>query len=306
MRLHYSFPFSGEARVLRLRSDVTRLKLPMERSDQHELDARLRGRLVVVSPHLDDAVLSLGATMARAAEAGTQVEVLTVFAYKPNSQEPTDSWDRKSGFATEGEAARNRRNEDHRACSILGVTPRWFDFGAQPYERRASMQDLVSAISAVTTGADTVLIPGYPLAHDDHATLGNALLSVALNCRVVGLYGEQPYLFDRKLTLQGPVATPPPPPPRGDGVISDHDAEGLNPASVASATRQRSTRGFAWQPATAQSSHRRKKLEAVKQYQSQIGGLGLRQRGVGHLRLRMMLWREARQGGEVIAWPKAT
>ena len=43
-------------------------------------DPRLLGRLVVVSPHLDDAVLSLGATLAHAVESGATVEVLTVFA----------------------------------------------------------------------------------------------------------------------------------------------------------------------------------------------------------------------------------
>jgi len=226
---------------------------------------------VVVSPHLDDAVLSLGAALAHAVEAGSQVEVLTVFGCEPASNAPTDPWDRKSGFVTEGEAAQKRRAEDREACSILGVTPRWFNFGAEPYERRASTPEILTAIQTAVAGADTVLIPGHPLAHHDHATLGHGLLTETLNCRVVGLYVEQPYAFDRRLTPRGPAAT-----------------------------------GFTWQPVTAHSRHRRKKLEAVKQYRSQIGSLGLRQPAVGHLRLRMMLWYEARQGGETIAWPKAT
>jgi hypothetical protein len=104
--------------------------------------------------------------------------------------------------------------------------------------------------------------------------------------------------------LRGPVEAPPPPPARRDGVVSQSDAEGLNPQSRARAEAQRSEGGFTWQRAAASGRHRRKKLEAVKQYQSQIGGLGLRQRGLGHLRLRMLLWYEARQGGETIAWPK--
>ena len=61
-----------------------------------------------------------------------------------------------------------------------------------------------------------------------------------------------------------------------------------------------------WQRARAESRHRKLKLRAVQQYQSQLPQLGLRQRGFGYLRLRRMLWQEARLGGETIAWPNAT
>jgi len=81
------------------------------------VDPRLLGRLVVVSPHLDDAVLSLGATLAHAVESGATVEVLTVFACALGSSAPTDDWDRKSGFTTEGQAAQQRRSG-----SMLSVT----------------------------------------------------------------------------------------------------------------------------------------------------------------------------------------
>ena len=71
----------------------------------------LTGRLVVVSPHLDDAVLSLGATMASAARNGAHVTVLTVFACDPQSSAPAEWWDRAGGFRTLGEAACARREE---------------------------------------------------------------------------------------------------------------------------------------------------------------------------------------------------
>jgi LmbE family N-acetylglucosaminyl deacetylase len=260
-------------------------------------DERLRGRVIVVSPHLDDAVLSLGATMARAVEEGAQVTVLTVFGCEPGSNAPTDSWDLKSGFSTEGQAAQERRNEDRAACAILGVTWRWFDFGAQPYERRASAEELLATVVEALAGADTVLLPGYPLAHYDHATLGNGLLVRKLNCRNLGLYAEQPYAFDRRLTFQGPVETPPPPPSRADGVATPTDGFDAD-----SAARQRSAAAFTWEQLAAHGKHRRKKLQAVKEYRSQIGSLGLRQ--LGYLRLHRMLWHEARQGGESIAWPR--
>jgi LmbE family N-acetylglucosaminyl deacetylase len=242
------------------------------------VDDRLKGRLVVVSPHLDDAVLSVGATIAHAVESGSQVEILTVFACAPDSQAPADEWDRKSGFATEGQAAQQRRREDASACAILGVTPHWFEFGAQPYDKRASMEEVVAAVTAVTAGADTVLMPGFPLAHADHAALTNSLLAHGLNCRNVGLYAEQPYAFDRGATPAGPM-------------------EAMPAAGVGART---------WQRASATRQHRDLKLRAVKQYVSQLPQLGLRQRGLGYLRLRRMLWHEARLGGETIAWPNAT
>ena len=242
------------------------------------VEQRLRGRLVVVSPHLDDAVLSLGATLAHAVESGTEVEILTVFACAPDSNAPTDEWDRNSGFATEGEAAQQRRREDRTACEILGVTPRWFEFGANPYERRGSMEEVISAVDAATADADTVLVPGFPLTHVDHAALTNGLLSHGLSCRSVGLYAEQPYSFDRSATPAGPVPEMPAAQVRG-GTLT-------------------------WQRSSASRKHRHLKLQAVKQYVSQLPQLGLRK--LGHLRLRRMLWQEARLGGETIAWPNAT
>jgi hypothetical protein len=263
-----------------------------------EFDERFLGRVVVVSPHLDAAVLSLGATMARAAEAGTQVEVLTVFGCEPTSNAPTGDWDRKSGFVSEGEAATQRRIEDRKACSILGVAPRWLDFGAQPYERRGSMEEIIAAVRAATAGADTVLIPGYPLAHADDAALGNELLCQDLKCRWLGLYAEQPHTFEHRLALRGPV----------EALPAASAASGRLPWQRAADafSLQRAASGFTWQRSAAHGRHRHMKLQAVKQYESQLRGLRLLHTGVGHLRLRMMLWYEARQGGETIAWPNAT
>ena len=66
-------------------------------------------RVVVVSPHLDDAVLSLGGAISRASRAGAHVTVLTVLAGDSDSSEPAGSWDRRAGFETEADATRGRR-----------------------------------------------------------------------------------------------------------------------------------------------------------------------------------------------------
>ena len=149
-------------------------------------------RIVVVSPHSDDGVLSVGASMARWARSGRRVELLTVFALDPASEAATGGWDRRAGFATEGEAARARRQEDARACSILGVTPRWLAFGSTDYDRHGEEGDVATAVFEAVAGAGVVLVPGSPLTHPDHAWLSTLTLERLDTIRVVR-YAEQPY-----------------------------------------------------------------------------------------------------------------
>jgi LmbE family N-acetylglucosaminyl deacetylase len=155
-------------------------------------------RIVVVSPHLDDAVLSLGATIASAVRSGADVEVLSVFCGDPGSAAPPGEWDRKSGFQSEGEASRVRREEDRAACSILGARPRWLPFGDEQYDQRRDEQQVGTALVAALAGADAVLIPGWPLQNADHLWLNDLLLRTELQCGQLGLYLEQPYGFYRR------------------------------------------------------------------------------------------------------------
>jgi LmbE family N-acetylglucosaminyl deacetylase len=148
--------------------------------------------IVVISPHSDDGVLSLGASMARWAREGRVVELLTVLALDPGSEAATEGWDRRAGFATEGEAARARREEDRVASAVLGVTPRWLPFGSVDFDRHGDDRAVWDAVCEVVDGAEVVLVPGSPLAHPDHAWL-NGLLAQNVPARALGLYAEQPY-----------------------------------------------------------------------------------------------------------------
>lgn len=154
---------------------------------------RLEGRVVVLSPHLDDGVLSLGATMHTAARRGARVELLTVFGCDPGSEAQAGGWDRRAGHRTEGESARARREEDRRACAILDVVPVWLPFGSVDYERHASDGEVVESVLAAVDGADAVLIPGSPLTHPDHLWLVRALVAAHLPAGRIGWYAEQPY-----------------------------------------------------------------------------------------------------------------
>lgn len=214
--------------------------------------------------------------MAAAVQAGAQVEVLTVFAYKPGSSERAGPWDTLCGYVSEGQAAELRRAEDRRACETLGAQPRWMSFGAEPYQRGATDDDIWAAVESATHGADVVMLPGYPLEHPDHAELSQLLLSRGLNCKAVGLYAEQPYAFNHRRQPPGS------PPIRALEAITHRPVEW---------TRVSSTR-----------AQRRIKLNAVRAYRTQLRHLGLGEFGMGFFRLRYLLWHEASQGGEAVAW----
>lgn len=234
---------------------------------------RLEGHVVVVSPHLDDAALSLGAALARAARDGARIEVLSVLAGDPESEAPAGGWDRKAGFATEGEAAQARRQEDREACTLLGATPTWLALGDSQYDRHGTEHEVWAAVRAACAGADAVLLPGFPLATDDHGWLSEILLRKGLPAARVGLYVEQPYEWRAQQSVRPMV------PDRLRPIVRASDA---------------------WRPLASGVSDRRLKLEAIRAYRTQVVLLRLsRRRG---LPLYRMLAHEAFRGGERLAW----
>src|ERR1700693_642199 len=78
-------------------------------------------RVVIVSPHLDDAVLGCGNFMA----AHPRVVVVTVFAGNPPEYpaNPMRKWDVQSGFGPGDDVMETRRREDHAALAALDATP---------------------------------------------------------------------------------------------------------------------------------------------------------------------------------------
>jgi LmbE family N-acetylglucosaminyl deacetylase len=158
------------------------------------LPAETQGRrVVVVSPHLDDGVLSLGATIAAWSRAGARVELLTVLGCDPASEAPAGGWDRRGGFASEGASARARREEDRRACAIVGATPVWLPFGSVDYERHGDEAEVRRAAVEAVGAAELVLLPGSPLSHPDHEWLVRTLVADGLDRASLALYAEQPY-----------------------------------------------------------------------------------------------------------------
>jgi LmbE family N-acetylglucosaminyl deacetylase len=152
----------------------------------------LEGRVVAVSVHLDDAVFSVGAALARAARRGADVTVLTVLGNEPDDDRPARDWDAQAGFATVAEAALERREEDRRACEIVGAKPLWLAFGDKTHGLGATPEQVAEAVVAELQGADVVLVPGFPLLHEDHRLVVD-LLGERIDAPRVGRFVEQPY-----------------------------------------------------------------------------------------------------------------
>jgi LmbE family N-acetylglucosaminyl deacetylase len=229
-------------------------------------------RVTVLSPHLDDAVLSLGATIAAATRSGAFVRLLTVLGNDPDSTAPAGPWDQRTGFRTVGEAARARREEDGRACAIVGADPVWLPYGDEQYQRGATDDEVWAAIEPGLVGADTVLVPGFPLQHKDHAWLAGLVLARRSDRWRVGLYVEQPYALPAG-KLRG--------------------VEGVLPFLQEPPV---------WETIPRTRSERRAKRRACREYRSQLDQMGASYR---------VTWRdlegrirrfEERRGGESVAW----
>lgn len=149
--------------------------------------------VLIVSPHLDDAVLSCGQLMAGRPDA----VVVTVFAGVP----PDDGWlkdyDRKCGFRSSREAVLARREEDVRALARLHAHPRHLDFLDDQYpphgQRRTEMEiEEALCVEIERVNPQYVLCP-LGLMHPDHRLASIAALSAADSRNYeVCLYEELP------------------------------------------------------------------------------------------------------------------
>jgi LmbE family N-acetylglucosaminyl deacetylase len=254
---------------------------PRRKEDLPADDRILAGRVAVLSPHLDDAVFSLGAAIARASRSGSTCTIVTVFAGDPESTAQSGWWDRQAGFSSEGEAARARREEDRTACGLLGAIPLWLPFSDATYEQPVEDGEISEAVAAAVQDAETVLVPGYPLAHVDHARLARLTLERDLPVQRIGLYVEQPYA--KRQARRRAWRTP----------------------AVPDQLRRLLTEPVAWTRLAAERGDRQAKHRAALAYHSQIPLFGRGQvEALGRLLIRRVALYEAIRGGEAVAWLK--
>jgi LmbE family N-acetylglucosaminyl deacetylase len=104
-------------------------------------------RVLAVSPHLDDAVFSAGASLARLADAGHDVTVLTCFtASVPGTTGFALACQTDKGLAPEVDYMALRRDEDTAATAVLGATPVHLPLPEAPHRGYASAPALFAGV----------------------------------------------------------------------------------------------------------------------------------------------------------------
>ncbi|MGA7418159.1 MAG: PIG-L family deacetylase [Acidimicrobiales bacterium] len=146
-------------------------------------------RLVVLSPHFDDAAMGAGHLIA--SYPGTTV--VTVMGGRPPAypDEPSP-WDALGGFRAGDDVVAARREEDRRAMEVLEATPQWLDFPDHQYlapEDRPTPKDIAPVLeAAVLSKGPTAVFAPMGLANPDHDVTHQAAMLVRENLRDVAWY----------------------------------------------------------------------------------------------------------------------
>lgn len=159
--------------MLRTMSDPT----PPDMRDWGLVTPAELAHVVIVSPHLDDAVLGCSHLMS----AHPGVTVVTVFAGRPDEYpSPVERWDALCGFVEGDEVHVARRAEDAAALAVLDAHPVWLDFVEHSYLPRSDWvrPDGVVDTLATTIGEldPTAVFAPFGLANPDHDCTHDAAL----------------------------------------------------------------------------------------------------------------------------------
>ena len=177
--------------------------------------------LLVISPHLDDAVFGCGEVIAGHPGA----LVVTLFAGTPEDGDMCTAWDQAAGFTNARQAMLARRREDRTALSCLDARALWLDFPGAQYLCRTDLHLLSARLVDVvrSAGPSRILLPAG-LEHEDHVTAhAAALMAMQTLCRSAVLndydwlmyeepaYRRTPGLLQKRLanlSAAGIAATP--------------------------------------------------------------------------------------------------
>jgi len=140
-----------------------------------EVEDGVLARVVVVSPHFDDA--ALGAAHLLTTYPGSTV--ITVFGGRPPAYpaEPT-SWDACGGFVAGDDVVALRRLEDMAAMKVLDAEPRWLEFADHQYLRpqeRARPDEVALELGALIKELHpTAVFLPMGIANPDHGVTHDA------------------------------------------------------------------------------------------------------------------------------------
>ncbi|HEX8380456.1 MAG TPA: PIG-L family deacetylase [Allosphingosinicella sp.] len=179
----------------------------LRRGRTPRFDGRATGPVYVVSPHCDDAALSMASTLRALAHAGHRIVIINCFSR-------SDWAPRASAAGSVDEVTRLRRREDLSFGALIGgdVTFEWLDLpdatlrpdwrvdasGVVPPDRKVVAQYteiLAARLSAVATPGGLWAVP-MGLGHRDHRMARAAALEVVGDWPFC-FYEDIPYVYSR-------------------------------------------------------------------------------------------------------------
>lgn len=145
--------------------------------------------VAVLSPHLDDAVLSCWSVLTSREE----VVVITLFAGLPAPGAKLRGWDRVTGATDARRRMRERRKEDRQALALAARSPVHLDFLEQPYrEHEPRVEELASAIAGHLPPSARIYAPAAIKGHPDHVLTRTTALALD-SVTDIALYADLPY-----------------------------------------------------------------------------------------------------------------
>jgi LmbE family N-acetylglucosaminyl deacetylase len=145
----------------------------------------MESRRIVISPHLDDAVLSCWHLL----EAG-DATVVSVFTAVPEAG-ATGWWDKLTGAVDSPARVRERLLEDRRAMSLAGVSPVHLDLVDEQYRRNGASPPVAEALAEHVADADEVYAPLGLFFSGDHALVREAAFELRGD---TVLYADHPHV----------------------------------------------------------------------------------------------------------------
>ncbi len=147
-------------------------------------------RTTILSPHRDDAVLSLWEVLAGPDEVG----VINVFDGVPKDQRAIGWWDRLTDADDPVARAEERRAEDDAALALAGRRALSLGFlDAQYRNGEPNVERLVESIAGALPHESAVLAPAALGEHPDHTATRTAALALRERGFNVALYADIPH-----------------------------------------------------------------------------------------------------------------
>jgi len=147
------------------------------------VDAAELARIVVLSPHFDDAAMGAGQMLLRHAGKSSTTVITVLGGWPPAYPDPPSPWDALGGFVAGDDVVAVRREEDRAAMEVLGAAPVWLDFPDHQYLAPADrpVAETVAPVleAAILAAHPTAVFAPMGLANPDHVMTHDAARLVA-------------------------------------------------------------------------------------------------------------------------------